>query len=425
MRRRCSCESTPRSRLFPPPKDAQGKPRHDKGRAETSRLTLLGRVSLRRRRYYDRAGGSEAPVDVLVDQTQQLISLGVAEVACRLAIDSASFERAAKNLLRAAGLSISEERLRQLVEHEGKLVLEAQGSEQLELDFSAADCKTSQRPDGEETTRVYLGLDGVMVPVITQAEKDKRRAKAREKRKHLPRRRGVHRPPLPPARKGTDERYKESKIATLYDQERRHRYVRATFKDRATAGKLLARGARELRLRGAAEKVAVSDGADWIWNQIDRCVPYVDAKVLDFYHLSEHVHAARRLVFGEENAAGNAWAEQALHAVRHKGYESFWSMLSQKRSEVGRGKVKRKAMDGLMHYVAERRELLDYGRCEKMGWDVGSGSTESMCGVMTRRLKMRGMRWDRDNAEAMMALETLEQMDGWSAWLKWRAASTN
>ena len=46
-----------------------------------------------------------------------------------------------------------------------------------------------------------------------------------------------------------------------------------------------------------AAKVAVTDGADWIWNEVDRCVPYVDARVLDSYHLSERVHAARRAVF--------------------------------------------------------------------------------------------------------------------------------
>jgi hypothetical protein len=365
------------------------------------------------------------PVDPLVDRAGHLISLGVAELACRLAIDSASFQRAAGNLLRTAGLSISEERLRQLVEHEGKLVLEAQRTEQLELDFSAADCTTRERPDGQQTTRVYLGLDGVMVPVITQAEKDKRRVKAKERRKHLPRRKGRHRPPLPAVKAGADQRYKEFKIVTLYDQDQKRRYVRATSKDRQAAGKLLARAASEVRLRAAAEKVAVSDGADWIWIQVDRRVPYVDAKVLDFYHLSEHVHAARRLVFGEEDAAGKAWADRVLHAVRHEGYEPFWSMLSQQRGQVARSKSKRAAMDGLMHYVAERRALLNYPKCEQMGWDVGSGSTESMCGAMTRRLKLRGMRWDRDHAEAMMALETLEQMDNWAGWLKYRIASLN
>lgn len=360
-----------------------------------------------------------------MDEAQHLITLGVTELACRLAIDSASFQRAAGNLLRTAGLSISEENLRQLVEHEGKLLLEAQRNEQLQLDFTAADCKTRQRPDGQETTRVYLGLDGVMVPVITQDEKLKRRAGVKERRKHLPRRKGQRRRPLPPVQGGADQHYKEFKVATLYDQEHQRRYVRATCQDRSVAGKLLARAAGELHLRQAAEKVAVADGADWIWAQVERCVPYVDCKVLDFYHLSEHVHAARRLVFGEEDAAGKAWAERVLHVVRHEGYEPFWSMLSQKRGEVVRSKSKRAAMDGLMRYVAERRGLLNYQRCEQMGWDVGSGSTESMCGAMTRRLKLRGMRWNKRNAEAMMALETLEQMDNWAEWLRCRAGSLN
>jgi hypothetical protein len=44
---------------------------------------------------------------------------------------------------------------------------------------------------------------------------------------------------------------------------------------------------------------------------------------------------------------------------------------------------------------------------------------------MTRRLKQRGTRWDADDTEAMMALETLEQTDGWPAWRRCRAASAN
>jgi hypothetical protein len=100
-------------------------------------------------------------------------------------------------------------------------------------------------------------------------------------------------------------------------------------------------------------------------------------------------------------------------------------MPGEKRGELVRSKNKRKAMDGLMHYGAERRGLLNDRQCERRGWDVGSGSTESMCGAMTRRLKLRGLRWDRDNAEAMMALETVEPMDGWSAWPRYRAASMN
>ena len=49
---------------------------------------------------------------------------------------------------------------------------------------------------------------------------------------------------------------------------------------------------------------------------------------LDFYHLSENVHKARRRVYGEENEAGQAWASQILHAFKHDGYERAYEELT-------------------------------------------------------------------------------------------------
>lgn len=411
-----------------------------------SRLTLLGRVGVLRTRYYDPAGGSDVPVDKVVDDAGRMVTLGVTEVACRLATDSTSFQRAAENLLRAAGLSISEESLRQLVEREGKLLLAAQRNEQLELDFAAADCRTTAtgeatcavvdglvggEPVGEPSTvktpsvtRIYLGIDGVMVPAITDAEKQKRRAGAKEKRKSLPREKGQRRAPLPTPKHGADGPYKEFKIVTFYDQDQKHRYVRATRGDCHAAGKLMRRGAGELRVKAADERLVVADGAAWIWNQATANAPSMDVHILDFYHLSEHVHAAKRAVFGEDDPPGKAWVQQVLHTVKHEGYDPFWSKLIETRAGV-RSPAKRAALDELMQYVAARKEMIIYPRCLKMGWDIGSGSTESMCNTLTRRLKLRGMRWDLDNAEAMMALETLEQCKGWDAWRRMRASSIN
>ena len=407
---------------------------------------MLGRVGVLRTRYYDPAGGSDVPVDKLVDDAGRMVTLGVTEVACRLATDSTSFQRAAGNLLRAAGLSISEESLRQLVEGEGRLLLTAQRNEQLELDFAAADCRTTvtgeptrvavdglfgEEPVGEPSTaralsvtRIYLGSDGVMVPAITDAEKLKRRAKARELRANLPREQGRKRLPLPALKRGADGPYKEFKIVTFYDQDQSHRYVRATRGDCHAAGKLMRRGAGELRVKAADERLVVADGAAWIWNQATANAPSMDVHVLDFYHLSEHIHAAKRAVFGEDDPPGKAWVEQALHTVKHEGYDPFWSNLIETRAGV-RSPARRAALDELMQYVAARKQMIIYPRCLEMGWDIGSGSTESMCNTLTRRLKLRGMRWDLDNAEAMMALETLEQCNGWDAWRKMRISSMN
>lgn len=380
------------------------------------------------------------PVDDLVDDAGRLITLGVVEVATRLAIDSASFDRAdfgelsrtAANLLRAAGLSISAETLRTITENEGKLVVAAQRCEQLELDFTtlnepfkASECVTESTPDGTPVTRVYLGTDGVMdfgelsraVPMTTDAEKHKRREKAVQKRRRLPRRKDAHRPALPRRKRGSDQSFKEFKIVHAYDQPRKHRYVRATRHDHRHAGKLIRMACSDVRLRAADERVGLSDGASWIARQIDANAPCVQHR-LDFYHLSQHVHQTRRVLFGEEG--GHEWIEDLLHTVKHEGYDPFWEKLVQTRTQ-SRSRTKRKSLDELMHYVSARREMIDYPDALARGQDIGSGPTESMCKALTQRLKRRGMRWDSDNAEAIMALETLEQTDRWAAWLRIRS----
>src|SRR5260370_42448776 len=98
-------------------------------------------------------------------------------MACRLNGDGKNFDKAAANLGRTAQVQISGETLRMLVETEGKRVVQAQKSGELPINWSAADCQTAAG-----TTRIYFGSDGVMVPLITAAEKRTRRQKIEAKR---------------------------------------------------------------------------------------------------------------------------------------------------------------------------------------------------------------------------------------------------
>ncbi|HWP40585.1 MAG TPA: hypothetical protein VNL70_06625, partial [Tepidisphaeraceae bacterium] len=333
----------------------------------------------------------------------------------------------ANNLLAAAQLRLSAETLRKLVEQEGKLAQEAQECEQLELDWHACDCRTDRTPDGEApTTRVYVGCDGVQVATVRAAEKQKRRLKAKERRRHLPRRRGLRlrRRPLPRIKSGSDQTWKEFKIVTMYDQDRERRLVRGTRKDHRHAGKLMRQMAATLRLRQAKEKVGLVDGAEWIRRQMQQNLPILDALTLDCFHFAEHVHQTRREVFGENHESGENWAAELISSIKHQGYQAMWEKLLELRART-RSRNKRAAIDALMHYAAERREMLDYVHHHQQGWDIGSGPTESMCKALTRRLKGRGMRWDADNAEAIMTLEALMQSDLWDAWWKRRFACVN
>ena len=362
-------------------------------------------MRLLRRRWYSPGEGTTTPLDEWLDTLESTISLGVREMACRLNGDGKNFDKAAANLDRTAQIQLSGETLRVLVEAEGKEVLKAQRSGQLSLEWSAADCKTGS----QQATRIYIGSDGVMVPLVTDAEKASRRQKIKEKR----RRRGKKARPLPPRKSGADQRYKEFKIVAFYDETQDHRLVSGTRGDCEVAGRLMRREAGRIHFDQADEKVGNVDGSAWIRNQVERQSLPLDALGLDFYHLGENVHKARREIYGEDDEQGKQWAGQLLHVFKHEGYEAAWKQLLEWRVALKRG---RPAADRLVNYVSERREMIRYPEFEAKGWQIGSGPTEATCKTLTARLKGSGMRWDSDNAEAIMALEALTQSGQWNAY---------
>jgi hypothetical protein len=352
-------------------------------------------------------------VDDLIDLAHQGVSLAVVEMCCRVGTDSGSFSRAAANLDRVGQLKLSDEMLRRLVESEGAAVVSWQEDEQLELDFEA--CRTTATEDGRPVSRVYVGLDGFMLPMITDGEVGKRFEKARARRKKLKRRRGVRRRRLVRGR-GSDQRYKEFKLVMLYDQDQHHKLMRATRHGPRRAGKLLRGMAEDVRLHGAEQLVVVADGAEWIAGVIERDLPKRQRTViLDFYHAAEHVHEARRVVFGEPSEAGRQWAAGLIEGMLHRRFESWWEQLVQTRARV-RSVAKRRALDRLMGYLLPRREKIDYVRFRSLGLKIGSGPTESGCKSHARRLKGAGMRWRGCNAEAMLGLESLHQSNLWKTY---------
>ena len=394
------------------------------GLARRTVLTCCGRARVSRRRYASPAGGTDAPVDDLIDLAHDGVSLAVREMCCRIAIDSASFARAAANLDRVGQLKISDESLRKLVEGEGRAVLAWQDHEQLELDFDAGQCKTDQTPDRRVKSRVYVGIDGFMVPMVTDAEVGKRLAKAKARRKTLKRKRGVRRRPLV-RRAGADQRYKEFKLVTMYDQSQAHKLMRVTRHGPDRAAKMLRGMAEDVRLRRADEVAAVTDGAEWIAGLIERNLPRGDktTAILDFYHAAQHVHQTRRAVYGEhddddDDSEGARWADELIDMLLNKPHEAWWDQLVRTRAKFRRGSTelaevrapaKRAALDGLMQYLLSRRAKVDYARFRALGLMIGSGPTESACKSESRRLKGVGMRWTGPNAEAMTALESLHQ----------------
>ena len=295
-------------------------------------------MTVRRRRYQDASGGTGVPVDDLVDLAGASVSVAAREMCCRAAADGGSFARAAAALGRPAGLRVSDEQLRRVAGSEGRAVVAWQDDGQPELDvdagtWPAAGPGSAGGPaGGAVASRAYVGVDGFMLPVVTDAEAGRRFDKAVARRKATPRRRGVRRPRLA-RRPGADQRYKEAKLVVAHDQAKSRRLVRATRTGGVRrAGRCLRQVAADVRLRRAGQVVAVTDGAEWIAGLLATDLPRptgagaTTTLVLDYYHAAEHVHAARRALFGEASADGDAWAERVLAALNDGPFDALWDV---------------------------------------------------------------------------------------------------
>lgn len=381
---------------------SSGRLPQDKGLQGINHLTGNGTIRIRRRIYWHPGEGRDDRLDRWLGIDEASVSPAARELCCRVASAGVSFRKAAENLQRLGQIQASVERLRQISEVEGRRVLRARQAGQLGPNWTVADCRTV--PEGP--TRIMAGSDGVLVPLVTEQEKQKRRQKVRarpDRGRGKRRRRRV---------RGADQGYKEFKIATFYDQTRTHQYAVGTAGDHEVLGRLMAREAEKLKFDEAQERVSVTDGAEWIRRQIDRRLWPLDAMILDYYHLAEHVGQAAKACWGEGTEQAQAWRRQMLGALLEEGASRFLVLLEQTRRPLRAGR-KRQVLSQLEQYVTKRAAMVDYPSFRRRGFDIGSGPTEAFCRTLTGRLKGSGMRWDAPNAEAMMALASLEHSNLW------------
>jgi hypothetical protein len=400
--------------LFPPPEIAVGETRwRNKGRQGVTYLTISGRVTLDRVVYWRKENGPLVPADVFLGISMSRYSPGVRELICREAMHR-SFRRSAEDLKRVGQITVSAEEIRLILEAEGRRVIGVQKDRELSPSWTARECRAT--PDSPSC--VITGADGVLVPMVTQAEKQKRRAhrqaggKASSSSKQ---RRGRK-------RQGADQAYKEFKLVAFYDPSHEHQYAVATSGDHRALGRLMRREASQLELDQAQVSYSVSDGAEWIRKQYQSQLPMLSANVLDYYHFREHVILTARGLFGEGTPEARAWRKAMCGGVFEKGPVELLGQIRDLRRTL-RSDAKRKLLTQLETYIAPRLEMLNYPEFRARGYEIGSGPTESFCKTLTSRLKGSGMRWDKPNAEAIMAVAAVRQSHLWQAYWELQKAS--
>ena len=125
----------------------------------------------------------------------------------------------------------------------------AQRTGELAATFDAEQCRVG--PD--KPTCLITEADGFQVPLITDQEKRKHRAKAIQRRAKL-RRKGHMLAPLPRRSGGSDQRWKEAKLVTFYNPSGRYQHTAASTGSHKVLGRIVRREAANLGLDQPAQR---------------------------------------------------------------------------------------------------------------------------------------------------------------------------
>ena len=175
-----------------------------------------------------------------------------------------------------------------------------------------------------------------------------------------------------------------------------------------------------LRQRPDLKIVKVADGVDDNWTFLSDELPDGD-EALDFFHASEHLHAAVAAAYGDGTRETRHRFEELRDALRdeHDGVERVIRALDYLRKKQPR----RDAIRRCAAYFRKHRHRMQYAALVERGLPIGSGVVEAACKTLVaQRLKLSGMRWGR-GAQAILTARGWDQSDRFDeAWALLAAA---
>ena len=175
-----------------------------------------------------------------------------------------------------------------------------------------------------------------------------------------------------------------------------------------------------LRLLGAANASVVelvSDGADWIWDRVERLAAEAEipreklVEVLDFYHASQYLYGTLELKPALDDKERHALYHRLLHDLRH-GDQGVLRLIEE---------VKNLAKDHPDGELAKRiaffekhAHRMQYARLDEMKLSVGSGCVESAIRrAINLRFKAPGSFWEERTVSGLIHLRAHFKAGRW------------
>ncbi len=150
----------------------------------------------------------------------------------------------------------------------------------------------------------------------------------------------------------------------------------------------------------AGERIALGDGAPWIWNLTNEHFSG-SRQVVDWYHAKEHLAKAGALLFGEGSVEAHRWVKR-METPLYQGRITYLVAELQEQAKTHRrvAEVLRKEAG----YFETNARRMQYLETREDGFPIGSGMVESGIKQFRTRFTGPGMRWSRTSAERLLPL---------------------
>jgi hypothetical protein len=168
-------------------------------------------------------------------------------------------------------------------------------------------------------------------------------------------------------------------------------------------GVLLHQEAVRMGLPRAKAVFFVMDGGVWLWHIYKDRFEKCSKAMLDFYHLSQHLHALGAALHGTGSTKAAAWCGKILHDLKHKSPKRLFKTLDELLKQPP------SADPAVLEVIREQNAYfqshaghMDYAKNAAQGVPIGSGSVESLCSQFQNRLKRTGQFWTKTGFAALL-----------------------
>ena len=195
------------------------------------------------------------------------------------------------------------------------------------------------------------------------------------------------------------------------------RLASCAIADSRLVGAMWEQWSERMSLADSSQLSMIADGAAWIWEQAGKRLSPKASWCVDVYHVSEHIYDCARTIFGEGESARSWWKRQ-LEDLIQTGGPKFIATLDVQ-IVACQDESHRQTLTRLRGYLHANRDRMWYADRLQQGKPIGSGAIEGACKKIGARLKLNSARWRPRRAErfgAMLCLDYADQSETY-----WRA----